>query len=180
MASTGGRIMASYPEWIPELVYLEDFGGDFETYFEHVYELFKNDFINSKPEFRGRIIGLKRLPIEKGKVRAFWHVTHEGEVEADRIPDLRRFERIKWPRPIILNNRDPRIKCWRNKRNGEQRILLYLEEFRYLVVLADRGDYVLLWTTYVIEQSSRHEKLLKEYRRYMTDNPGNDCEKPGK
>lgn len=172
--------MTAYPEWIPELVYLAAFGGDFNKYFEYVYESFKKDFIETKPEFRGRTIGLKRFPIENGKESVFWHITHEGEVEADRVPDLRRFERIKWPRPIILNNKDQRIKCWRNKRKGGQRILLYLEEFRYLVVLADRGDYVLLWTAYLIEHNSNHEKLLKEYRRYMSTNPSNDCEKLAK
>ena len=87
--------------WLPPLVLLESFGGNWTEYIEEVYAQFKRDFVDSKPSFRGVRMGLKRYPMEQGKEGTFWHMTSEGKVEADRLPDLRRCERIGWPRTLI-------------------------------------------------------------------------------
>jgi hypothetical protein len=46
------------------------------------------------------------------------------------------------------------------------RIVIALEDFSYIVVLADRGKYLLLWTAYCVEQEHRRAKLRREYERY--------------
>jgi hypothetical protein len=55
------------------------------------------------------------------------------------------------------------VKVWRNQRGREERVCLWFEEADYLVILAERGDYILPWTAYLVEQSHRKRKLLKEY-----------------
>lgn len=35
-----------------------------------------------------------------GKEATFWHMIQEGRIEEDRTPDIRRCERIRWPKPI--------------------------------------------------------------------------------
>lgn len=77
---------------LPELIMLSEYGGDFCAYLEAVYELFKKDFIENRPVFRGTRLGLKKHPMENGKEATFWHMTSEGEDEATRNPDLRRME----------------------------------------------------------------------------------------
>ena len=79
------------------------------------------------------------------------------------MPDLRRCERIRWPRPIIDHGAEPVIRVWENERKGERRICLWLENADYLVVLARRRGYVLLWTAYPVTQPHRRRKLLREY-----------------
>lgn len=37
-------------------------------------------------------------------------------------------------------------------------------EENYLVILADRGDYILPWTAYLVEQPHRQRKLQSETR----------------
>jgi hypothetical protein len=37
---------------------------------------------------------------------------------------------------------------------------------RLRVILADRGDYILPWTAYLVEQPHRQRKLRKEYDEY--------------
>ena len=83
-------------QWLPPLVLLRDHGGEWERYLEAVYAWFKQDFINSKPVFQGRRLGLKRHPLTDGKEGTFWHMTSEGQDEENRLPDLRRCERIRW------------------------------------------------------------------------------------
>lgn len=160
-----------YKDWLPDLVLMPDYGGDWDRFLQAVYECFEEDFVNNKPEYEGRRLGLKRHPIEHGKEATFWHMTSEGANEEDRTPDIRRMERIRWPKPVIDNAKEREgetvIKVWRNIRGkNESRILLWLESEQYLVVLADRGDYILPWTAYEVTRSHRQRKLQKEYEKY--------------
>ena len=101
-----------------------------------------------------------------GKEATFWHMIQEGGVEEERTPDFRRCERIRWPKPIIERNTDPAVKVWRNQRGREERVCLWLAQESYLVILADRGDYILPWTAYLVEQPHRQRKLQREYEEY--------------
>ena len=153
-------------DWLPALLLLEQYEGDWERYIEAVYQYFKTDFIDSKPQFENKSVGLKRYPLFKQKEYTFWHCTSEGEEEQERIPDIRRCERIRWPRPIIEHCDYKAIRCWCNKRSSDKRILLWFYQEDYLVVLADRKKYVLLWTAYPVIYEHTKEKLMKEYEDY--------------
>jgi hypothetical protein len=158
--------MSDSPDWLPPLVLFSAYDGDWNRYLEAIYAWFKQDFIDSKPLFQGRRLGLKRHPMTYGKEATFWHMIQEGEVEEERTPDFRRCERIRWPKPIIEQDSDPAIKIWRNYRGREVRVCLWLVPENYLVILADRGDYILPWTAYLVEQPHRRQKLQKEYEEY--------------
>ena len=159
--------MTDTPDWLPELVYFQDYDGDWAYYIDAVYKNFKKDFIDSKPEFDNRVVQLKRHPLFQNKEYSFWHVTSEGKEEEHRTPDLRRCERIRWPRPIIEHYTDTNIRCWPNKRGQDKYILFWFYKHDYLVVLADRKRYVLLWTAYVVSRKHTREKLKKEYDTYI-------------
>ena len=58
------------------------------------------------------------------------------------------------------------IVWWKTERRGEARFLLALPDFSYLMVVADRGDYVLPWTQYPVERPHQREKYRKEYHAY--------------
>jgi hypothetical protein len=158
--------MAHGPEWLPPLVLLEEAHGNWEEYLEHVYQYFKTDFVDSKPFFKGKKLALKRYPLSKGKEATFWHFVSEGQQEEDRLPDLRRCERIRWPRPIIEHPDDDSIKIWENRLNNEIRICLWLKSSEYLVVLADRKGYILPWTAYPVTREHSKRKLQKAYEKY--------------
>lgn len=149
--------------WIPPLVFLESYNGNWDEYIRAVYEFFRKDFVEDKPVYEGKKISVKRYPIIDGKEITFWHIISEGNEEINRTPDLRRCERIRWPRPIVEHASHPAIKIWRNERRGETRICIWLESHDYLVVLADRGTYKLFWTAYSVTRNHTKRKLLKEY-----------------
>ena len=81
--------MASIP-WLPSLVLLEDSGGNWFSYVELVYSHFYADFVRGRPHYHGVRLGLKRHPVHQGKEATFWHMTSQGPIEADRLPDMRR------------------------------------------------------------------------------------------
>jgi hypothetical protein len=158
--------MLNQPEWLPALILFENCAGDWERYLRVIYAYFKQDFIDSRPEYRGTRLGLKRHPVVEGKEATFWHVISEGSAEEDRLPDLRRCERIRWPRPVIEHADELVIKIWENERKGEKRINLWLENQEYLVVLAVRKTYILLWTAFPVTQPHRKALLQKEYEAF--------------
>jgi len=155
---------------LPDLLTLEECAGNFYFYYESVYEIFKNDFIINKPKFRGQRIGLKKYPLVDGKEYTFYHLTHFGKNEKDRLPDLQRMERIRWPKPLISSSDHPYLKVWQNHRGPNKRILIYHEYEGYLVVLDDRGEYLLPWTAYLVTEQHRKRKLLIEYETFISAN----------
>jgi len=158
--------------WLPPLVLLKDFGGDLDAYGEALYDWFKKDFLDSLPAWPGKRVGLKRLPLRRGKVATYWHFLTSGEDEDERNVDMLRCERIRWPRPTMesfLERRpqaNDRILWWRNQRAGEWRYVLALPDLSYVVVVADRGEYVLPWTQYCVVEDHQRRKLHKEYESY--------------
>ncbi len=157
--------MIEEPDWLPPLVLLANYEGDWNRYLEVLYGYFCQDFVTSSPVYGGMRVGLKRHPIVNGKEATFWHVISEGTLEADRLPDMRRCERIRWPRPILEAVQQRQVRCWKNHRGHEQRIVIALDDFSYVVVLAQRKAYVILWTAYCIENEHRRQKLRQEYEQ---------------
>ena len=154
------------PRWLPELILLESYSGNWKQYLDILHAFFKADFVESKPVFQGRKIALKRHPLSQNKEATFWHFISEGKSEEERNIDLRRCERIRWPRAIIENAGDISVKIWKNIRRNEVRICLWLEKQEYLVMLAERKGYILPWTAYMVTKPHRKKKLQKEFEDY--------------
>ena len=53
-----------------------------------------------------------------GKEYTYYHFTHSGDIETDRTPDMRRMERMPFPRPMIDNSNSKSLKSMaKQKRN---------------------------------------------------------------
>lgn len=151
----------------PELIEANDFGGNFQNYFNAVYAVFENDFIKSQPSYDGLKVSAQKHPEVDGIHRTFYHITHEGEDESSRTPDYRRMERIRYPKFSITNYENDEILIWENKRGKDTRILLFNYAEGYIVILTKREGYYLFWTAYLVQQQHRKKKLLNEYEAYI-------------
>jgi len=116
---------------------------------------------------------MKRYPMALGKEATFWHLIQEGPVEEDRVPDLRRCERIRWPRPMIEGLQSGQVRVWKNFRGGNERIVIAVSDFSYVVILDEREDFVLLWTAYFVERGHQRRKLAKEFAEWQKAQSGN-------
>ena len=158
-------------DWLPPLIDFADHGSDWATYLDAVYACFRADFIDTVPEFRGRKLRLKRHPLHEGREATFWHLVSQGETEETRVPEIRRCERIPWPKPVIINEAQPTIKLWQEPRGSELRVHMWLEAEDYLVVLARRkvgqpDEYVLPWTAFIVESGHYRRGLQKRFEKY--------------
>jgi hypothetical protein len=146
----------------PDLVLFDAFGGDWTAYQSELHRLFLAEIAGGGLQFRGVRVGCRRHPEAGGRWASFWHLVQEGRVEDDRMPDLRRCERIRWVRWVIENApTHAEIDEWQNTRGTEVNTLLWYRE-EYLVVLAQRQGYWLLRTAYCTEKSGRIRQLRKE------------------
>lgn len=168
MAARRGKTLIT-PNWLPELIKLNDYDGDWKRYIEAVFAVFYRDFIESQPKFKDLWVRCRRDPIYDGKEAGFWHCTSDGLDENHRIPDLRRCERIAWIRTVIDNYKECTV--WANYRSQEKRWLIWLNE-EFLVVLAERErkrdgfKYMQLITSYCTIEEHRKAKLQKERDEY--------------
>ena len=163
-------LMITNLPWLPDLVLFETYNGNWDKYLDEIYRFFHDDFVKDKPTFQGKKLALKRHPVYEGKEATFWHIISEGKIEEERIPNLRRCERIRWPRPIIENCHNPEIKIWENLRGHEKRVCILLDSVDYIVVIAKRQSYDLFWVAYPINWPHQKRKLLKEYEAYIKAN----------
>jgi len=159
---------------LPRKIFLEDFRGDYTRFIDAVYAVFENDFIKHKTRFGSHKLNLKYHPLFQDRAYTFYHITHTGEVEGDRIPDLRRCECMPWARPTIENVSDWQLKFWRQKRQkSSNRVCICLEnknDVDYFLVLEVRTTYLLLWTAFVCERSPEKAKKMKEYQVWLKTN----------
>jgi hypothetical protein len=150
----------------PDLVYFEDYSGNFQNYFNAVYKIFEKDFIKQSLNYEGQIVIVRKYPLVDGIHKTFYHITHQGEDENNRTPDFRRMERMRFPKFVIDNNKHQDILIWKNTRGRDERIVLFNETENYIVVLTERSDSYLFITAYFIETEHRKRKLLQEYETY--------------
>jgi type II secretory pathway component PulM len=104
--------------------------------------------------------------MSQGKEATFWHLILEGKDEEERIPDMRRCERIRWPRPMIEAIELDKVHVWRSFRGRNKRIVIAVADYSYVVVLDDREDYALLWTAYFVKLEHQRKKLAREHKAW--------------
>ena len=150
----------------PDIIELNEFGGNFQNYFNAVYAIFENDFIKTQPLYNGNKVAVRKYPEVDGLHRTFYHITHEGEDEENRSPDIRRMERIRFPRFVIENEPHQEILVWKNTRGKDERIVLFNEAENYILILTERKGFYMFITAYFIDTEHRKRKLLKEYETY--------------
>ena len=97
---------------------------------------------------------------------------HNSDDPNDRIPDLRRSERLNWVRRIIENYECSveyncgKILYWEEMYRGQVRCNLLFYEERFLVVLEQRRNIYFLITSFYIERDWELNKRIKKFEIY--------------
>ncbi|MBP9984376.1 MAG: hypothetical protein KBF13_04560 [Prevotella sp.] len=162
---------------LPERIYLDEFGGNYKLYMDAVYAIFERDFVKSKAMFGSNKLNMKFHPKYQERAYTFYHMTHEGEDEDNRRPDLRRCECIPWTKPSIQNTEFWNLRFWHQKRKTANRICICLdneEGVDYYVILDVRATYVLLWTAFVSTHKHEINKKDAEYLRWKEEVNGKE------
>ena len=149
---------------------LYEFHGDWRIYVDEIYEVFCNSVAHANLSFRGLKISCQYRPEYQGKHFGFWHMISENldknQSEDDRVPDMRRCERITWVAYLIQHaEASNEITWWENTRGRDTHVVIWHEQENFVVILAKRQDYYLLKTCYCAEEH-RRRTFIKERAEY--------------
>lgn len=148
------------------------FHGDWSCYENELYEVYLETIVYSGIKFRGWPIRTKHTPPTKNKGFSFWHLVSEGRTEDERVPDLRRCERIRWVAWLIENaETHPDLSWWENSRGSNKHIVIWHERENFAVILAMRKDYYLLKTAYLVKKHRRQD-FERERREFLDRKKG--------
>ncbi len=111
--------MTQRAKWLPPELKYSDYSGNWDKFLDDIYEISTYDFIQSYIQYEGsRLVYDSR--IENGKEVAFGHIIQRGDSRAgDRVAELRRCERIPWPKPILEHPNEDCISMWENTRKSQ-------------------------------------------------------------
>ena len=164
MACDGDPTMTNPPDWLPPMVVVDPWG---HNTFDMLYAVFEHDFKDTTPFYEGTVVWY--FPeIEDGKEVVFWHLTHrEQGFRGERLPDMRRCERLPWVRAIIDNSNKPEVLAWDYKEgNGSIHTYLWLKHFDFIVLMKKyRDGRRRLITSYFIDYPHKRRKLEKKYQK---------------
>ncbi|HHL2059771.1 hypothetical protein LI034_07620 [Clostridium perfringens] len=164
--------------WLTEIIKLSDFEGDWKKYDDYLYSIFVRDFINNTIMFNGKPVRIRRYPEQCNREQSYFHITNKdssvGSTDPnDRIPDLRRCERIEWIKLFIENYNCTKgcdqctgIKVWKEPYKGNSRWHFLFEEFKFLVIIEERTEYNLLISGFYIFNDTVMKKKLRRYNRF--------------
>lgn len=163
-------------ECLPDIIECENL-SEWNIYLNNLYnEIFKPQFIDSYPMFKGWKVFIRKEPKDGEWEHGFTHMTHVDLAHNldpnDRIPDLRRSERLNWVKPIIqhyqcsMENNCGQILYWEEMFRGRIRCNLLFESERFLVVLERAKDVYFIITSFYIEKEWELNKRIKKYNAY--------------
>lgn len=126
----------------PDLIPFSN-GTDWPEYEDAIYQIYLDTVAHANLTFRGDPIKVRFRPLTKKKGFGFWHLISEApdqrnRNEEDRIPDLRRCERIRWIAWCIRNADTGVFSWWENERRGETHVVIWTEAYDYAVILGKR------------------------------------------
>lgn len=181
--------------WIPEEEF-RDCSESWSDYDKRLYAIFRADFVESRPIFNGFPVKPRTNPYYDEREESFWHLTcrdygHTNGGSKSRDPDLERCRRIRWPRAFIDNyllcakhdiqsSKCRGVLIWEsthktNNGRSTDRVKLFLDEERYLLVLEKRQHYYLLITAYYVDEEYSYKGLKREAARKNAKYAGSAC-----
>lgn len=156
---------------------LQMFDNNWEKYNQALYKIFIRDFIKQKLLFNNLQVQIRINPMYNTYEHAFIHLTSVSIKNAqnpnDRIPDLRRCERIEWNRQIIEKypcyaqcKQCQKILYYEHYYKNKIRVNLIFVDVRFKVILELREHYVLLITGYYIEFNHTLRKEIQKVNQF--------------
>jgi len=160
--------MSPMPEWLPPMASVD---GVWEDTLQNLYNIFVDDFKRRQPRLDTQRVRWDRRVLEGDKEEGFWHlITRTEKQSGERLPDLRRAERLPWCPPTINNARDISVKLWIYREgNGRLHTYIWLEDWDYVIVFDMRtqriGNVFFLLTAYHVDGKNQRRHLKGKYAK---------------
>lgn len=145
---------------------------DYNKYLEyenHIYQIFIDEYVNSSNTFLGKRLGVRKDPKLNNRYNGFVHYICGHDM---KYPDFNRCSRIKWGKRIIDliaadidNTKKYNMKIYLK----DKKYHILLEKERFLIVIEDKRDYMMLITAVYLDHNHSLRKKQKDYKDYKVD-----------
>ncbi len=145
------------------------FHGDWSAYKEALYSVFKRDFIDNRPIFRGLPVDIIHQQTLEGKERSFWHIISQGKDDSERTLDPDRCANLPRVKSLIEDDGNcDEYRLWVkwHDKSKKDRYYVWCKSIAYLVVLEYRNNHFKLITAYNVMPNKVRE-YEKEYAKYI-------------
>lgn len=168
------------PDWLPEQATVNPWTAG--TY-GLLYAIFCRDIRDYDLRYDGNAVWIFR-EMEDGKEKVFWHLTSRNAkrqkiprrkqrfyprgqqyIEAERLPDLRRCERLPWIRPLIENPSKAAVLAW-DYEEGDQttKTYVWLKDRDFVVIMKKYPDgRRRLITSFYVDKASTRKDFERKY-----------------
>ena len=147
-----------------------------------LYQVFHRDFVAQRTRLAGTIwIDPQSRRIEEGKEQTFWHLTSRKETYSkkeggrivtvtERLPDLRRSERLEWVKLILDNYSQISVRYFYHQESNikrDVRLYLWAHQHDFVVILQKLGrSSSFLVTSFYVDHQRKREEYQRRYTCY--------------
>ncbi len=168
-------------DWLPEIFRINPWGHN--TY-DDLYTIFCRDIRDATLKYCGHPVWMFPEK-EDGKEVLFWHLTTRKQVvkavprrkhrferkgtlredSCERLPDLRRCERLPWVNPLIHNASDLKVLAWDYKEgDGVIKTYVWIKKHAFVVIMKRYMDISRrLITSFYIDKEYTRRDFERKY-----------------
>lgn len=168
------------PEWLPEMASVNPWT---ESTYQMLYEIFCRDIRDANLKYMGHDVWIF-LEMEDGREAIFWHLTSrkpklekiprrkrkffpavQEDTEQERLPDLRRCERLPWVKPLIEHPTEAEVLAWDHE-EGDKTIKTYIwiQGYNFVVIMKKFPDEKRrLITSFYVDNEYKRNDFLRKY-----------------
>lgn len=143
---------------LPDFV---DTNGAWEEVLDRLYSVFTSIF---KQQPRRKVLGKSLIfderTIDSDLEEGFWHVITKGKGE-DRILDTERARRLSWISDMLDGVAEGLSRWKYQEGDGTNKLYYWLEDERYVLILAERKSVISLVTAFYVDQPWLESDLKK-------------------
>lgn len=152
--------------WLPDLLQVSPWSG---STFDDLYSVFSNSIKGGRLTYRGNKIW--HFPdLDDGREEIFWHLTScKDKNTGDRLPDLRRCERLHWIPIILAACANSDVLEWDYAEgSGKINSYVWLKEENFVIILKKypKGDRRIL-TSYYLDYTNSIQKMQRKYNERL-------------
>jgi|APMed6443717190_1056831.scaffolds.fasta_scaffold14616_2 hypothetical protein len=168
------------PDWLPEMASVNPWSA--ATY-ELLYEIFCRDIRDANLKYTGHDVWIFR-DMEDGKEKIFWHLTSREKkaekiprrkrkffpadqetTEPERLPDMRRCERLPWVKPLIEHPAEPEVLAWDHEEgDGTIKTYVWIRDYDFVVIMKKFPDGKRrLITSFYVDSGYKRDDFERKY-----------------
>jgi hypothetical protein len=168
------------PDCLPEMAIVYPWTS---TTYEMLYKIFCRDIRDHIPQYMGHNVWIYR-DMEDGKEILFWHLTTrtskqkmiprrklkfypDNQVcsEPERLPDLRRCERLPWVKPLIERSSEPEVLSWDYEEcDLTIKTYIWVKDYDFVVIMKKYSDGKRrLITSFYVDENYKRDDFKRKY-----------------